>query len=79
MFENITINGKTYHVATYDDYRKLMDEANFGYGVLYCGGTSNIQKTVAGAFEFKDFDNTGTVNKEKGMRGIFAYNAIEGN
>lgn len=79
MFENITINGKTYHVATYDDYRKLMDEANFGYGVLYCGGASNIQKTVAGAFEFKDFDNTGTVNKEKGMRGIFAYNAIEGN
>lgn len=78
MFANLTIGGKTYHVAEYDDYHKLMEEAEHGYGVLYCGGASGVQKTSAGAFEFKDYNNTGTVNRDKGMRGIFAYNPTDG-
>lgn len=78
MFENLTIGGKRYHVAEYDDYKKLMTDAENGYGVLYCGGASGVQKTVAGAFEFKDYENKGTVDKAKGMRGVFAYNPTDG-
>ena len=78
MFDDLTIGGKRYHVAEYDDFHKLMTDAEHGYGVLYCGGATGVQKTTAGAFEFKDFDNSGAVNTAKGMRGIFTYNPADG-
>lgn len=92
--ESFTIDGKTYHIATYDDYMSLLapsdiDERNWNiknaYGVCYGDGASSTSQSVLDAFGYlqdeEEVDNPKTRAEalKKGMRGCFVYNADNGN
>ena len=75
----ISEDGTKYKVPSYDDWQKLTDEAEFGFGVVYGSAATEPQTTAEGAYGLIDPDNTGEFTDKRGMRGIIAYDKETGN
>ncbi|MCM1519383.1 MAG: hypothetical protein NC098_01190 [Lachnoclostridium sp.] len=71
-FGSVKVNGKTYHVAEYDDYMHLLNNCEMAYGVLYADGATKTADNTTDAFGFWDPNNTIT-RQERGMRGAICY------
>lgn len=67
-FGDITLNGKTAKVASYNDYEELYASGDIeqAYGVLYGDDATTTATTIGDAYE------------NKGMRGCFVYNKTNG-
>ncbi|MBD5252153.1 MAG: hypothetical protein HDS49_03880 [Bacteroides sp.] len=79
-------------LPTYDDYYSLIDNNNslsgnieFGYGIAYTDGATEVATTLDNAYGFTDFDNDGNADagavvngQTKGMRVCIVYNKTNG-
>ena len=78
----VEINGnketRYYTVPSYEQFRELELNADYGIGVLYADGATNTSMDVNEAYGFTDPDNSGSDNP-KGMRGVFVYNKSNAN
>ena len=74
---DFNIGGKTYQVATLENYQTLIQAgADFGIGVLYGDGATAPASTTTSAFGFMDENNTNNVlSSPDGMRGFICYNS----
>ncbi|MBD5421251.1 MAG: DUF4906 domain-containing protein [Bacteroides sp.] len=63
-------------VPTYDQYTKLRDNCEYGYGVVYADGAEGVADNVADAYGYTNYDNaSGTAaESKKGMRACLVYN-----
>ncbi|MDE6378699.1 MAG: hypothetical protein K2K72_08140, partial [Duncaniella sp.] len=80
-------------LPTYDDYYSLIDNENsastnieFGYGIAYTDGATEVATTLDNAYGFTDFDNDGNPDagaivdgQTKGMRVCIVYDKTNGN
>lgn len=74
-----TANGKKYRLPTYDDF-KVLEEAEFGFGVLYTDGTTETAKTYDSAYGYQAPNNLlNGPDTGKGARGIIVYNGTNAN
>ncbi|MDE5797318.1 MAG: hypothetical protein K2H75_09405 [Muribaculaceae bacterium] len=72
-------DGQRYRVPTYQDFKDLTDNAEFGFGVVY-GSAATAPKTKANeAYGLIDPNNEGLFNDERGMRGVIVYERTTGN
>ena len=69
----------TYRVPTYDDFKKLTDAAEFGYGVVYGSSATVPARTAEDAYGLIDPYNEGLFDDPRGMRGVIAYTKDTGN
>jgi hypothetical protein len=74
-----TVNGqeRNYRVAGYDDC-KALDDAEFGFGVLYGDGATRTASTVEEAYGYDQGQNDVT-RSTKGTRGVIVYSRDTGN
>ena len=70
-----------YRVPTQAEYQALIDNGQFGIGVLYADGATETATLVDDAYGFEDWDNDGEDNgygitraSSRGMRGFVVYN-----
>ena len=85
--QNIDGKNQYFRLPTYDEFKALQDNADFGIGVLYADGASGSSKVIATAHGFKDNNNDGkddsapTSSKggPSGMRGFLVYNSDNAN
>lgn len=68
---------RKYRVPTYDDFQKLAENCDFGFGVMYGSGATETKMDLDGAFGFTDPDNN-TETSVKGVKGCVVYNSING-
>lgn len=71
-----TVNGKvrTYRLPTYEEF-KALEEAEFGFGVLYTDGTNATATTYDGAYGYQAPNNLEKgPDTGKGARGVIVYN-----
>lgn len=76
-----TVNNekRTYRLPTYEDF-KALEEAEFGFGVLYTDGTTSTQTTYEQAYGYQAPNNlTDGPDTGKGARGVIVYNRTNGN
>ncbi|MDE5662762.1 MAG: hypothetical protein K2I37_01860 [Muribaculaceae bacterium] len=71
-FSDITLNGENVEVAQVADYRKLRENTEQGYGVLYGDAAVKVQKDINKVYGYQR-DANGNVDPECGMRGCFVY------
>lgn len=73
------VNGKErlYRLPTFDDFNALL-KYDFGFGVLYAKGATEVATDPDTAYGYLDSNNE-TLESEKGMRGVVVYNAETAN
>ena len=71
-----TVGGveRVYRVPTLDDFNKLAEECQYGFGVMYGDGAVGVQKNHLKAYGMLDEDNN-IGSSENGMRGVVVYNS----
>ncbi|MBD5299298.1 MAG: hypothetical protein HDS22_04925 [Bacteroides sp.] len=67
-------NNAAMTIPTYEDYIKLRDESEYGYGVVYADGAGGVATSIEDAFGFTDYENTGE-GSPKGMRACVVYDS----
>lgn len=83
----INKGNQIFAVPTYENYMALVDDPNieFGYGVVYGDGVTNVAKNLDDAYRFIDYNNDGnddTKNSKgetKGIRACVVYDSSNGN
>lgn len=73
-------NGKELAVPTYEQYVKLRDDCEYGYGVVYADGATGVADNVDDAYGYTNFDNASgsAADSPKGMRACLVYNSNNG-
>lgn len=72
------VETRYYRVPSYEDFRALEKFADFGVGVLYADGAPGPEKDPDLAYGYTDPGNAGA-SSTAGSRGVFIYNAENGN
>lgn len=65
-------------VPTYEDFQRLRDECQYGYGVVYADGATETKTNVDEAYGYTNYDNEEGKNSEYGMRACILYNDENG-
>lgn len=65
-------------IPTYEDYIALQNNCDFGYGVVYGDGASEMATTKETAYGYIDENNSG-VESTNGIRACVVYNRSNGN
>ena len=73
-------DGQKLTVPTAAQYKSVLDNCDFGFGVAYADGATATATTKAEAYGYTDYDNNnnGGVGSSKGMRVCVAYNLDNG-
>lgn len=73
-------NGKELTVPTYEQYVDLRDKCEYGYGVVYADGATEVADNVDDAYGYTNFDNASgsAADSPKGMRACLVYNSNNG-
>lgn len=73
-------NGKELAVPTYEQYVKLRDDCEYGYGVVYADGASEVADNVDDAYGYTNYNNASgsAADSPKGMRACLVYNSNNG-
>ena len=73
------VNGvtKQFTVPTVENFKKLQEKCDFGFGIAYADGATETAKLLTDAYEYRDDNNSG-VTSTKGMRVCVAYDSSTG-
>lgn len=77
-FDGFSVGERQYDVPTFDEYNRLKQNSQFGYGVLYGDGATETALDVKTAYGYRDDGNNG-VKGANGMRGCIVYNPVNAN
>lgn len=78
-FEGFKLSdGREYDVPTYEEYERLKNNSQFGYGIVYGDGATETALDVRTAYGYRDDSNSG-LKGSSGMRGCVVYNPKDAN
>ncbi|MDE6416494.1 MAG: hypothetical protein K2K68_05650, partial [Duncaniella sp.] len=69
--------GQRFDVPTAENYKSLITNCKFGYGIVYADGANSTASDFATANGYTDYGNTGSWS-EKGVRACVVYNETDG-
>lgn len=72
-------NPLRYRVPTYEEFQKLTEESEFGFGVFYGSSATEPQTDHNKAYGLIDPYNEGLFDDPNGMRAVVAYDKTTGN
>ncbi|MDE6018558.1 MAG: hypothetical protein K2G85_07070 [Muribaculaceae bacterium] len=73
-------NNEEFAVPTAENYKSLLANCKFGYGIVYADGATTTQSNFKIATGFTDYDNDGKddENSARGIRACIAYDNNDG-
>lgn len=73
-------NNETFAVPTADNFKSLLANCKFGYGIVYADGATTTQSDIKVASGFEDYDNDGIDDKNpgRGVRACIVYDESDG-
>lgn len=72
------VGEQKYRVPTFEDYQRLTDQSEFGFGVFYGSSATEPAMTAEEAYGLIDPYNEGLFESKMGMRGVIVYNKENG-
>lgn len=70
-------NNEKFSVPTAENFKSLLANCDFGYGVVYADGASTTQAMINMAFGFTDYNNEGN-DDVRGVRACVVYDSSDG-
>ena len=73
-------DNETFAVPTAENFKSLLENCKFGYGIVYGDGASTTQSNIKVACGFEDFNNDGVddSNPARGVRACIVYDDSDG-
>lgn len=75
-------NGEEFTVPTAENYKSLLANCKFGYGIVYADGATTTRTSLSSACGFTDYDNDGFddagASNTRGVRACVVYDEKDG-